>query len=75
VKKQKDAEGEAICPFALEGRHEREAGCCGSELKLVRVSYLRNYLNVIPAKLAIASASRNPEISKNLDARFRGNDD
>jgi hypothetical protein len=30
---------------------------------------------VIPAKLAIASASRNPEIQVKLDYRFRGNDE
>ena len=29
---------------------------------------------VIPAKLAIASASRNPGIQKVLDSRFRGKD-
>ena len=31
--------------------------------------------NVIPAKLAIASASRNPGKWGELDSRFRGNDD
>ena len=30
---------------------------------------------VIPAKLAIASASRNPGIQKVLDSRFRGKDE
>ncbi len=35
---------------------------------------LRFFLFVIPAKLAIASASRNPGIKKGLDSRFRGND-
>ena len=30
---------------------------------------------VIPAKLAIASVSRNQEIQRKLDYRFRGNDE
>jgi hypothetical protein len=40
------------------------------------VSYLRSSLHdliVIPGKLAIASATRNPGESKLLDSRFRGN--
>jgi hypothetical protein len=33
------------------------------------------YSNVIPAKLAIVGARRNPGISEVLDSRLRGNDD
>jgi hypothetical protein len=45
--------------------------------KVRRASAVAKYnreVNVIPGKLALANVTRNPENSKNLDYRVRGND-